>query len=194
MRIVDLSRVMQGRMPHVQFQIHHKTPFTRVEAPAFVKRRGKRVDQISVEKFLRSAVLLDLSGKTVGKIDDEDLEEAEEAAGISVREDEVVILRTGSDGISKRRGSGFAGLSRNAVDYLLFKRIAGVGVDSSSIDELETMQAHEALLQKDVLVIENLCNLGEIDESRFRLLVLPLRMKAAGSPARVLALLDESYW
>jgi arylformamidase len=193
MRIVDLSRVMQGRTPYVQFQMHHKTPFTRVEAPAFVKRRGKTVDQISVEKLLRSAVLLDLSGKTVGMIDDEDLEGAEEAAGISVRGDEVVILQTGSDGISKRRGPGFAGLSRNAVDYLLFKRIAGVGIDSSSIDDSKRMQAHEALLRKDVLVIENLCNLREIDESRFRLLVIPLRMKAAGSPARVLALL-ESYW
>ena len=194
MRIVDLSRVIQCRTPHVQFQLHHKTPFTRVEAPAFVKRRGKTVDQISVEKLLRSAVLLDLSGKTVGKIDDEDLEGAEEAAGISVREDEVVILQTGSDGISKRRGPGFAGLSRNAVDYLLFKRIAGVGIDSSSIDDSKRMQAHEALLQKGVLVIENLCNLREIDESRFRLLVLPLKVKAAGSPARVLALLGESYW
>jgi arylformamidase len=194
MRIVDLSRVMQAGTPYVQFQMHHKTPFTRVEAPAFVKRRGKTVDQISVEKLLRSAVLLDLSGKTVGKIDDEDLEGAEEAAGISVREDEVVILQTGSDGISKRRGPSFAGLSRNAVDYLLFKRIAGVGIDSSSIDDSKRMQAHEALLQKDVLVIENLCNLREIDESRFRLLVLPLRVKAAGSPARVLALLGESYW
>lgn len=142
---------------------------------------------------MKSAVLLDVSGITE-EINDENLEEAEEEAGVAVREGEVVILQTGQKETSKKRRSVFAGLSKNAVDYLRFKGIAGVGVDSPSIDKSETMRAHRVLLQKGILVIEDLCNLAEIDQSRFRLVVLPLKMKATASPARIIALLGESYW
>jgi len=192
LRIVDLSRMIQGRMPTVPFQTHPKSLFTRIEAPAFVIRHGRTIDQLPVEGFVRSAVLLDLSRKDVGEIDDEDLEGAEEAAGLSIREGEVVVLHTCWDETSKRRP--FPGLSRNAADYLLFRRIAGVGVDCLSIDEGKSMRSHRVLLRNGVSVIEDLCNLSDIDQSRFRLVMLPLRMKAAVSPARIVGLLGESYW
>ena len=90
--------------------------------------------------------------------------------------------------------TSFPGLSRNASDYLLFKRIAGVAVDCPSIDKGKSMRSHRLLLRRGVFVIEGLCNLVEIDQSRFHLLLLPLRMKAVGSPALAMALLnDESY-
>jgi len=193
LRIVDLSRVIQGRIPSVPFQTHPKISFTRVEAPALVDRHGITVDELPVESYVKSAVLLDVSGRTVGEIDDEDLEGAEEAAGLSIREGEVVVLRTCWDENSKNRRTPFPGLSRNATDYLLFRRIAGVAADCPSIDEGRSMRAHRLLLRNGVTVTEGLCNLLEVDESRFRLLTLPLRAKAAVSPARVLALLG-SYW
>jgi arylformamidase len=194
LRIVDLSRVIEGRVPYPLFQTHPKVSFTRVESSAFIDRRGKTVDQLPVESFVKSAVLLDVSGKTVGEVDDEDLEAAEEAAGISIRDGEAVILNTCWDKVSIKRRTRFPGLSGNAVDYLLFKRIAEIGVDCPSVDKGDSMRSHRALLRKGVPVIEGLCNLVEIDQSRFRFLMLPLRLRAAISPVRVLALLDEAYW
>ena len=186
--------MIHGRIPNVPFRTHPKASFTRVEAPAFVIRHGRTVDQLPVDGFVKSAVLLDMSGKSVGEIDDEDLEGAEEAAGLSIREGEVAILHTCWDETSMKRRMLFPGLSRNAVDYLLFKRITGVAVDCPSVDEGRSMRSHRELLRNGVYVIEDVCNLVEIGESRFRLLVLPIRMKAAFSPARVVALLGESYW
>jgi arylformamidase len=191
LRIVDLSTEVQGRIPCLLFQTHPKLPLTRMETPAFINRGGRTVDQLPAESFVKSAVLLDVSGVT-GEINDENLEGAEEEAGVAVREDEFVILRTGRKEISKKRRSVFAGLSENAADYLLLRGIAGVGVDSHSIDKPGTMRAHRVLLQRGILVIEDLCNLADIGESRFRLVMLPLKMNTAGSPARVIALLGES--
>ena len=193
MRVIDLSRIIQGRIPNVLFQTHPKVSFTRVETLAFVDRHGKTVDHLSVGNFLKSAALLDLSRKTSGKIDDEDLEGAEEAAGLSIREGEVVVLHTCWDEASMKRRIPFPGLSRNATDYLLVRKIAGVAADCPSIDEGKSMPAHRLLLRNGIFIAEDLCNLVEVDQSRFLLLTLPLRMQAAVSPARALALLD-SYW
>jgi len=194
LRIVDLCRMIHGRVPNIRFQTHPKVAFTRVEAPAFIDRQGKTVDQISAEGLVNSAVLLDVSGKVVAEIDDEDLEGAEEAAGIAIREGEVVLVHTCWQQSSIKRRSLFPGLSRNAADYLLFKRITGVAVDCPSIDERKSLRSHRLLLRKGVFVIEDLCNLVEIDQSRFHLLLLPLRMKAVAAPALAMALLnDEAY-
>lgn len=182
-----------GRIPNVPFQTHPRVSFTRVEALAFVDRHGKNVDELTVKSFVKSAVLLDLSGKSVGEIDDEDLEGAEEAAGLSIREGEVVVLHTCWDETSMKCRTPFPGLSRNAADYLLFRRISGVAADCPSIDEGRSLRSHRLLLRNGVSITEDLCNLVEIDQPRFRLLTLPIRTKAAVSPARVLALL-EAYW
>lgn len=141
---------------------------------------------------MKSTVLLDISERNVREIDDEDLEGAEEAAGLSIREGEVVVLHTCWDETSMKRRKLFPGLSENAADYLLFKRISGVAVDCPSIDHGKSMRSHRMLLRNGVSVIEDVCNLVEIDQSRFRLVILPLRMKAAVSPACVLALLGDS--
>ena len=194
MGVVDLSRVVQRRAPNVRFYTHPRASFTRVEAPGFVFRGGKTVEQIRVEGFVRTAVLLDISRKSRGEIDDEDLEGAEEAAGLSIREGELVVLHTCWDQRSTWRRMRFPGLSRNAIEYLLIRRIGGVAADCHSIEAGESLRAHRALLRNGVSVIEDICNLRKIDQARFRLLVLPLLMRSAVSPARVVALLDESYW
>ena len=130
----------------------------------------------------------------MGEIDDEDLEGAEEAAGLSIREGEVVVLHTCWGEGSMERRMPFPGLSRNAVDFLLFRGIAGIAVDCPSVDEAKSMRTHRVLLRNEVSVIEDVCSLEEIDQSRFRLVTLPLRMRASVSPARVVALLGECYW
>jgi len=192
--MVDLSRVMQRRMPNVRFSTHPRASFTRVEAPAFVFRRGKNIDQILAEGVVRSAVLLDISSKRAREIDDEDLEGAEEAAGLSIREGELVVLHTCWEEGSTKHKTPFPGISMNAVEYLLIRRIAGVAVDCPSIDAGKSMRSHRALLRNEVFIIEDVWNLVKVDQSRLRLLVLPLRMKTTVSPARVVALVDESYW
>ena len=143
--------------------------------------------------FFSSGVLLDLSHMSLGQsIDDEDLEAAEEAAGLAVREGEIVIIQTALNEPTLNRSTIFPTLSRNGVEYLEFKHVAAVGVDAPSVDrrDAEPLEVHMALFERDLFVIENLCNLGRLDESRFRLVALPLNLRGGVAPARIIAILE----
>jgi kynurenine formamidase len=56
-----------------------------------------------------------------------------------------------------------------------------------SVDHDEPYPIHKALLDNDVLLIENLVNLNAVVGKRFRLYALPVRLELDAAPARVLA-------
>jgi arylformamidase len=158
-----------------------------MDSPAYLSADRKKIEEFSLERFLTDAAILDLTNKKPGQpIDDEDLEAAEEESGLALRDGESVILCTGSGASSPS-----AYLSRNGAEYLEFKGIGLVGIDAPSIDPAESSElAHAVLLAKDILVLEGLRNLQSIDSSRFRLASFPLRMNAAMSPVRAVAILE----
>jgi arylformamidase len=161
---------------------------THVDSPAYLFPDGKKIEEFGLERFMTDAALLDLTHKKPGQpIDDEDLEAAEEAAGLALREGESVILYT-VPGVSPSN----VYLSRNGAEYLEFKRVGLVGIDAGSIDNSRyaEMAAHRALLAKGILVLEGLRNLDSIDSSRFRLASFPLKLGAATAPVRAVAILE----
>jgi kynurenine formamidase len=169
---------------------------THIEAPAYLFSGGKRIDQFGLESFVADSVLLDLTDKAPGQaIDDEDLEGAEERAGIGLREGEVVLLHTSSDG--SKHGecapTPHAYVSENGAEYLEFKRPFMVGTDAPSLDPngSKELSAHSVLMRAGILVLESLCNLEKIQQSRFRLMALPLKLNGSTSPVRAVAILDE---
>ncbi len=72
--------------------------------------------------------------------------------------------------------------------HLLVKaKIAAVGMDTPSPDG-PPFPVHKALLSEHILIIENLTNLDKLLEvNRFRVLAVPLKLKADAAPARVIA-------
>lgn len=162
---------------------------TRIEAPGYLIEGGKRIDQHGSDSFEVQAVLLDLAHKKSGQpIDDEDLEGAEERAGLAVREGEAVILHTGCDDEAQ-----YPYLSQNGAEFLEFKRPFIVGTDTANLDQgdSEGLPAHAILLRAGILVLEGLCNLEKIQQARFRLSVVPVTARAAVSTVRVAAVLDD---
>lgn len=183
MRAIDLSEPFS-------LQRYAEDPHsgTHIDAPAYLFKDGRKVEEFALDRFMTDAVILDLTSKRAGQpIDDEDLEAAEEGAGLALRERESVILYTGSS-----KSSPGAYLSRNGAEYLEFKGVGLVGMDVASIDSLESpeMPAHRILLGKEILVLERLCNLDAIESSRFRLASFPLKLNAAGSPVRAVAIVE----
>lgn len=83
------------------------------------------------------------------------------------------------------------GVSLEAAEYLITKPIAALGVDTLSPDPPEALRKkpiHPVLLEKQVLIIENLCNLDQLPDF-FLFLALPLKIRAgSGSPIRAVAL------
>jgi len=181
----------------VSFRKRQHSLETHIESPALIWKNGKTIDAFGPEHFVRPAVLLDLRGKVSKSVlDDEDLEGAEEGAGLAIRDGEIVIIQTGWEQfyLHPKRYRAHPALSVNAAEYLSFKGISAVGIDALSID-LPTdskLRVHSVFFRRKILVIENLRNLDLIEEPRFQLLALPLNMKAASSPARVIVLQANS--
>jgi kynurenine formamidase len=191
LKILDLTADLS--LDHLVRDAHAGT---RIETPAYLFSDGKRIDQFGLESFVADSVLLDLTDKEPGQpIDDEDLEGAEERAGIGLREGEVVLLHTGREGSQHDDNvpTPHAYLSENGAEYLEFKRPFMVGTDAPSLDPngSKELSAHSILMRAGILVLESLCNLEKIQQSRFRLLALPLKLKGSTSPVRAVAILEE---
>jgi len=165
---------------------------THLCAPAYAFKDGRTIDQLRPEAFVTDAVLLDLTRKRPGEaIDDEDMEAAEEDAGLAVREGEAAILHTNSS-VQNRVSSKHAFLSENGAQYFEFKRVGMVGIDAKSLGAATGRSStHRILLQSNIPVLEGLCNLDQIDVARFKLVALPLRVKAPVSPVRAFAMIED---
>jgi len=92
---------------------------------------------------------------------------------------------------NQRYVEDWPGVGMDAADYLLSKPVAAIGVDTLSPDPpeaLRTRPIHPVVLEKHVLIIENLCNLDQLPDF-FLFLAFPLKIRAgSGSPIRAVAL------
>lgn len=193
MKAIDLTR--ESRQTIISLADHpaHHADWTRIEAPGLLLKDRKALSEFDPTIFIARSVLLDLSHKKFDQnIDDEDLEAAEEAAGLAIRENDIVLIRTA---ISEN-GAGvevYPTLSLNAVEFLEFRHVAGVGVETVSVDKPHDGygEVHRALFEKGIFIIENLQGFDRIDETKFQLIALPLKVRATVSPSRVLATLEQ---
>ncbi len=80
-------------------------------------------------------------------------------------------------------------MSRETAEYLAAKKVGLVCIDSANIDHpyANDFAAHNTLLPRGMLIVENLCNSKKIKQTRFKLVVLPLKIEGAtGSPVRAI--------
>jgi arylformamidase len=174
---------------------------THVDAPCHFKPGLASIDMIPPDRLVCNATLVRVEKKANQLIEEQDL-------GDQIRQGYAVVIATGWE---KRSGnsnymSENPGLSKQAARHLSRKRINAVAIDSPSIDAGADTKfvVHNILLESNILVVENLCNLDKIARRRrssssnnddcraaatFTLIISPLKLGGAtGSPARVLAL------
>ncbi len=165
---------------------------THMDAPYHFFKKGKRINEIPVETFVTDAFLLKLKKRTKEYIMKDDIVNFERKARIG--KGNAIIFSTGWEEHANRNDylTGNPGLSKEAAEYLTTKKVSMVGIDSANIDHPNATDfvAHNVLLPKGVLIVENLCNLKKINQTKFKLVVLPLKIEGAtGSPVRAIALL-----
>lgn len=165
---------------------------THMDAPYHFYQKGKRIHEIPVATFVADAFLLKLRKKTKEYITKNDVVNFDKK--LRIGKGNAVIFSTGWEDHTNKKDylSGNPGLSKEAAEYLVSKKVSMIGIDSANIDhpDAKDFTAHNILLPKDVLIIENLCNLKRINRTRFKLVVLPLKIEGAtGSPVRAIALL-----
>ena len=83
------------------------------------------------------------------------------------------------------------GLQADAAKYIARAGKKGVGIDTMSIDAADARElpAHKVLLgTNQMVIIENLCNLGELGGALVDFIALPLKYECAdGAPVRAIA-------
>ncbi|MCL6612938.1 MAG: cyclase family protein [Peptococcaceae bacterium] len=161
---------------------------THLDAPAHIFPGAATLDRIAPENFCGPAAVLDFTGfrrRTVGPADLEPHRPA-------VEKSEFVLLRTGW---SKLWGSGeyfrnFPVLSPEGARWFRGFNLKGLGVDAVSVDALENgdFPVHKILLQRGLIIVENLTNLDSLPENGFHFCCFPLKLEGAdGSPVRAVA-------
>jgi len=165
---------------------------THLDAPFHFLDGGLKIDKIPLTRLICNAILCKVKKGPNEAITKKDILEFEKKYG-NIDANSTIIFATGwnKNLLKKSYFEKNPGLSIDAAKYLASKKINLVGIDSPNIDlgKNSSFPAHHVLLKKDILILENLCNLGKISRTHFKLVVLPLKLKGAtGSPVRAIAL------
>lgn len=160
---------------------------THVDAPSHFVPGLASIDMIPASRLVCSAVLIKVKKRA------NEFVELEDFAGEQISKGDAVVIATGWEKHATKGNymSENPGLSGQAARYLAGKKVNAVGIDGPSIDAGSNSRftAHNILLPRNVLAVENLCNVSKITADRFTLVLSPLRLGGAtGSPARVIAI------
>ena len=166
---------------------------THIDAPAHLIANGKTLDRMPIETFFGQAVRLDCRQASGAVIDIADLEPLRG----ELAEADFLLLHTGW---SRYWGTAayfadYPVLSKAAAHWLTAFNLKGVGVDAISVDSADTERfpVHKGLLEKDILLVENLANLERISHRCFTFFCMPLKLADAdGAPVRAGAIIPDS--
>jgi len=165
---------------------------THMDSPYHFVDNGKKIHEISVNRFSSSAILIKITKKANQSITKNDIVSFEKKHGI-IPKNATIIFATGWQKHLQKKYyfKHNPGLSITAANYLASKKINLVGIDSPSIDigSENEFSVHHILSKNNILIVENLVNLEKISRNHFNFIVLPLKLKdATGSPVRAIAL------
>lgn len=154
---------------------------THIDAPLHMIKGGKTLTDFPIETFVGEAVVIDVRGQ---KEIQSDLE--------MVKENDIVFFLT--DHTKKAYDKDFFEnnpvITLKTAQKLVDKKIKIVGLDSFTPDN-EPFETHKLFFKHDILIVENLINLGELNGKRFKCHILPLNIKNGdGAPCRVIATLE----
>jgi arylformamidase len=156
----------------LSFPSHFSTHF---DAPSHMIAGGKSLDEYPVGKFVGDAVVVDVRGQEL----------IDSAGGVSGVD--MVFFRTGRSqrAYEEDYHDDVPVLTEDTAEELAKSGVDVVGIDSPSPDT-EPFPVHDTLLSNDVLILENLVNLGAVQGKVFRCYALPLPVDDAdGAPCRV---------
>lgn len=175
---------------------------THVDAPAHFFRDAKpgthtTIEHVAPGRLLGRGVRLDCRNMKEGDyVSREFIRSWEEKHGALAPHD-IVLFNFGWSARWKLRPQDaeyvqdWPGVSHDAAKYLVEKSVAALGVDTLSPDPpaaLASDPIHPLVLEKHVLIIENLTNLERLPDF-FLFFAAPLKIKGgSGSPIRALAI------
>jgi arylformamidase len=211
MKVIDLSQLIHAEMPvfpgapQPQFQQLARVETngfrvanatmnyhvgTHMDAPAHMMANGKTLDVFSVDRFTGRAAIADFTKLSSEAITLEAIQTFEPI----LHQIEYLLLKTGWSEYwgSEDYFKNYPTLTPEAAKWLTGFPLKGIGLDAISIDPITStdFEVHRILLDKEILIVENLSNLNAIDVAFFDFFSMPLWIKNAdGSPVRAVAII-----
>jgi len=180
----------QGYVSEVMFLSTHTG--THMDAPFHFNPNGPTIDQVEVYRYIcNNTILIKLQKNSNQMITSHDIISNTK---YEIKEKDTVVFSTGWEKQIKEKDNYMKnnpGLSKDAAEYLVEKKVNAVAIDCPSIDigTDSGFIAHKMLLSNQILVIENLCNLYKFNNEKFTLIITPLKLVgASGSPIRAIGI------
>jgi kynurenine formamidase len=184
---------------------------THLDAPIHFGEGRRTADQIPLDQLVGPGVVIDISDRAARDADYRLTREdvlAFEARHGRIRPGTIVLLRTGWDGFWPDRASylgddtpgdasnlHFPSYGEDAARLLVQEReVAVLGVDAASIDFGASADfiVHRVAAAADVPGLENLTHLGELPETGFLVIALPMKIEGGtGGPLRAIAVVPR---
>ena len=181
---------------------------THLDSPIHFGAGGATTEAIPLSSLIGPAVVIDVADACARDRDYQvsiaDLDTWERAHG-PLREGSIVLARTGwnrfwpdktaylgTDRPGDVTNLHFPGYSREAAERLVDRRVAGVGIDTASLDPGPSRDflAHRVLNGAGIYGLENVANLERVPESGATLIALPMKIEGGtGGPTRIIAIL-----
>ena len=164
---------------------------THMDAPAHMLRNGKTLDAYPADYFYGKALVIDAVTKAADEISPTVIQQISKNC-----QPDFILFNTNWDKKwgSKEYYASFPHLSSHLADLLSQMNLKGVGIDSPSVDPIDSQgyPVHQILMERGLLILENLCCLDKIGKNEFILAAFPLKTADAdGSPIRAMAILDQ---
>ena len=164
---------------------------THLDAPYHFVKNGLKIHQIPLDRLIGKAILIKLKKTKNTSITKSDIILFEKKNG-KIPNHSSIFFFTGWQKNLKKNNYFIEnpGLDTSSAKYLASKKINLVGIDSPSIDlgKDESFTVHHILSKNNILIVENLTNMGKITSTKFNFTILPLKLKdATGSPVRAIA-------
>jgi len=179
---------------------------THVDAPSHFREDRWKLHEIPFHRLaMRPAVVINITAKVdldpEAKVEVTDLLDWENEHG-RVPEGSVVFMLSGwgrywGDDVaylgSKNKDPTdlkFPGFSEEAAKFLAHRQVAGVGVDTLSLDvgSSITYPAHKVFAEHNIFGVENTANVDKIPPSGAVVSVLPIKITGGtGAPVRIVA-------
>ncbi len=173
---------------------------THIDAPAHCNRGTLTIDQLALTNLIAPCVMIDLS-TSVHERYTASVEEIKifESTHGEIEPRSFVIIRTGWEQFWKEpkryhNNHLFPSLSREVAEFLLQRKIVGLGIDTLSPDRPgEGFPVHASILGANKYIIENVANSALLPPKGSFTCALPIKI-AGGTeaPIRLIGLIEKS--
>lgn len=154
---------------------------THIDAPSHMTTIEKDIDAYPIDKFIGNGVVLNFENEKCITLREEDKN--------CLSKDDIVVIYTGSEQLngSEEYYHNHPQVTKEFCDFIVEKQIKILALDFFSPDSFPYL-IHKTLLSNDILIVENLKNTHMLlRETKFKLYMIPLKIKTEGSFIRAFA-------